>query len=51
MTSSTDTWDGTDRNGDPVKDGVYFYTYKAVTDDSTDIEGQGNLTVIGGNSK
>ena len=48
MTSITDSWDGTDRNGDKVKDGVYFYTYEALTDDSTEMKGQGNLTIVGG---
>ena len=40
-----DGWDGTDMNGDPCKDGVYFYTYRAVSDNSTVIEGQGTVTI------
>jgi gliding motility-associated-like protein len=46
LNSITDGWDGTDRNGDKVKDGLYFYTYRALTDDSTILEGQGNIQVV-----
>jgi len=44
----TDTWDGTDKSGSECKDGVYFYTYRAVADNSEVIEGQGNVTIIRG---
>ena len=40
-----DGWDGTDYNGDKCNDGVYFYTFKAVADNSEKIEGQGNVTI------
>lgn len=42
-----DGWDGTDMNGDPCSDGVYFYTYKATTDNTMKIEGQGTVQIIG----
>lgn len=45
----TDGWDGTDMNGDLCKDGVYFYTYTGVSDNSTDIKGQGIVQMVGGN--
>ena len=48
LTSITDGWDGTDRNGDRVKDGTYFYTYKAITDNNSALEGQGTINVVGG---
>jgi gliding motility-associated-like protein len=40
-------WDGTDQNGTPCKDGVYFYTYEAESDDGTKISGQGTVTING----
>lgn len=43
----TDSWDGTDMNGDPVSDGTYFYSYNARTDSGNLLTGQGNITVAG----
>ncbi len=43
-----DGWDGTDMNGDLVADGVYFYTYSAVADNSEKLAGQGNITKVTG---
>jgi gliding motility-associated-like protein len=40
-------WDGTDMNGSPCKDGVYFYTYQAKADDGTDLSGQGTIQING----
>ena len=48
LTSITDGWDGTNKNGVLVEDGVYFYSYKARTDNNTLLVGQGNIQVIGG---
>ncbi|NOQ74670.1 MAG: T9SS type B sorting domain-containing protein [Crocinitomix sp.] len=44
----TDGWDGTDMNGDPCKDGVYFYVYTGLSDNSTKIEGQGTIQIVRG---
>lgn len=41
----SDGWDGTDMNGDPCSDGTYFYTYRAVADNKTILEGQGTVTI------
>ena len=41
-----DAWDGTDRNGSECKDGVYFYTYRALSTNGTTFEGQGNVNLI-----
>ncbi len=49
MDDINDGWDGTDKNGDPCTDGVYFYKYVAKTDNSTDIVGQGSLQIVMGN--
>lgn len=38
--------DGTNSNGNPVPDGVYYYVYKATTDNNNDLEGQGNIQVV-----
>lgn len=48
LNSITDSWNGTDTNGDRCSDGVYFYTYKATTDNNIKLEGQGSLQIIGG---
>lgn len=48
LTSITDGWDGRANNGALVEDGVYFYSYKARTDNNTQLTGQGNVQVIGG---
>lgn len=42
-----DGWDGNDQNGSPCKDGVYFYTYEAVSDDGTLLNGQGTVQLAG----
>lgn len=39
-------WDGTDMNGDPCNDGVYFYTYEAGADNGEKLTGQGTLQLI-----
>lgn len=48
LNAITDGWDGTDLNGSKVKDGVYFYTYEAVTDNNTILKGQGNVQLVDG---
>ncbi len=48
LMSIADGWDGTDLNGNKVKDGVYFYTYEAITDNNTILKGQGNVQVVDG---
>lgn len=45
ITNIADGWDGTDMNGDPVLDGVYFYKYEATADNGESLSGQGNVTV------
>lgn len=45
MTSITDGWDGTTQNGTECPSGVYFYTYRVTTENSTIIEGQGSVTL------
>lgn len=42
-----DGWDGTDMNGDPVTDGVYFYTYIYTADNGEKGAGQGTVNVAG----
>jgi gliding motility-associated-like protein len=46
ITNINDGWDGTDRNGDPCTNGVYFYKYVAKTDNFTDIVGQGTVQLV-----
>ncbi|MFT5819768.1 MAG: gliding motility-associated-like protein [Crocinitomix sp.] len=46
LNSVTDGWDGTDRNGDDCTNGVYFYTYQAVSTNSTVFNGQGNVQLV-----
>jgi gliding motility-associated-like protein len=43
----TDTWDGTDKNGSQVPDGVYFYVYEGTADNGTEFSGQGTVTIVG----
>ena len=45
----TEGWDGTDMNGDPCNDGVYFYIYEGLSDNSTKIDGQGTVQLLRGN--
>lgn len=47
MTDISDEWNGTDKNGSPCVNGVYFYTYEGVSTDGTELKGQGNVTIIG----
>jgi hypothetical protein len=42
----TDAWNGTDLQGDECTDGVYFYTYKAISTNQTIFEGQGNVQIL-----
>lgn len=44
--SVTDEWDGTNKNGKDVPDGVYFYRYEATFTNGTETEGQGNIHLI-----
>jgi gliding motility-associated-like protein len=46
MNAITDEWDGTDRNGDMVTDGTYFYTYTGVATNGTEFSGQGTVQLI-----
>jgi gliding motility-associated-like protein len=39
-------WNGTTKNGRPCSDGAYFYYYKAVSDNSTKLNGQGTVQFI-----
>ncbi|MBD3638674.1 MAG: gliding motility-associated C-terminal domain-containing protein [Crocinitomicaceae bacterium] len=41
-------WNGTDMNGSPCPDGVYFYVYEGVSTDGTELKGQGNIHLIRG---
>lgn len=41
-----DGWNGTDMNGDPCNDGVYFYTYTATSDSGENLAGQGTVTIV-----
>ena len=42
----SESWDGTDMNGSICTNGVYFYKYNAVSNNGTEINGQGNVTII-----
>tara|TARA_B110000037_G_scaffold188288_1_gene219503 strand:- start:25793 stop:26041 length:249 start_codon:yes stop_codon:yes gene_type:complete len=46
LNSITDSWDGTDKGGNDVPDGVYFYTYNAILANSTAFNGQGTVTLL-----
>ncbi|UKN01908.1 gliding motility-associated C-terminal domain-containing protein [Paracrocinitomix mangrovi] len=46
FTDITQGWDGSDKNGSPCQDGVYFYKYQAVATNGTEYEGQGNIHLI-----
>ncbi|MDG2440483.1 MAG: PKD domain-containing protein [Crocinitomicaceae bacterium] len=48
LNSITDGWDGSDKGGNKCPDGVYFYSYEAITDSGVAILGQGTLQLIGG---
>jgi len=46
MDDILDEWDGTDMNGDPCTDGIYFYTYSGVATNGTVFSGQGFTYII-----
>ena len=39
-------WDGILQNGMEAQEGVYFYTYKGITADNTNFEGQGTVQLV-----
>ena len=42
-----DQWDGNHfKSGKPCSDGVYYYTYKAVTTNGTEVDGNGTIQVL-----
>lgn len=41
MDDIADHWDGTDMNGDPLPDGIYFYTYTGTATNGDAFSGQG----------
>ena len=43
LNNITDGWDGTDFGGDECPDGVYFYSYSAVSTNDTPFVGQGTV--------
>ncbi|WP_341903744.1 gliding motility-associated C-terminal domain-containing protein [Fluviicola taffensis] len=45
LNGKNETWDGK-TNGNPVSDGVYFYTYEVSFPDKAQLTGQGFLTLI-----
>ncbi len=47
INTPTGSWDGTDLNGSPCSDGVYFYTYVAKADNGEKLEGQGTIQIVG----
>jgi gliding motility-associated-like protein len=46
MNSLEDGWNGKDKTGDQCRDGVYFYTYDAVSDNGTALQGQGTVQLL-----
>ena len=46
MDEITDFWDGTTQAGEACSDGVYFYTYRATTDNGTVLNGQGTVQLV-----
>jgi len=46
MDEVTDGWDGTTAGGSLCSAGFYFYTYEAVTDNSTKLTGQGTIQLV-----
>ena len=46
LTDVTQGWDGTDKGGKEVPEGVYFYTYQAISTNGTQFKGQGNVTLV-----
>lgn len=49
MDNLNDAWDGTDKSGSLCKNGTYFYTYKAITDNGTNLNGQGTVQIVTNN--
>lgn len=47
----TESWDGTDKSGSECVDGVYFYTWEAVSDNGTELQGQGTVQLLSGKGK
>jgi len=47
MTSITDAWNGTDKNGTKCTDGVYFYKYEGAAQNGEEFKGQGTITLVG----
>lgn len=47
MNDIADEWDGTDMNGSPCPDGIYYYTYTGVSTDNTAFSGQGFTHIVG----
>ena len=43
-----DGWNGTDKQGNKVPDGVYFYTYAGKADTGEEFSGQGTVTLVNG---
>jgi gliding motility-associated-like protein len=41
-----DVWDGNTKDGKPCPAGVYFYSYRLTTDNGTNLQGQGHVTLI-----
>lgn len=46
MNDITDVWYGTDKNGDKVSDGLYFYTYEGAATNGEEFKGQGTITIV-----
>jgi len=46
MDDILDEWDGTDMNGDPCTDGIYFYNYSGVATNGTVFSGQGFVHIV-----
>jgi gliding motility-associated-like protein len=44
----TTGWVGTTKNGSDCPDGVYFYNYTAITDNSLELKGQGSIQLVRG---
>ncbi|NOQ75329.1 MAG: PKD domain-containing protein [Crocinitomix sp.] len=40
-------WDGTNQGGFNCPDGIYFYSYSAITDNGTKLQGQGTAHLLG----
>ena len=47
LNAITEGWDGSDMNGDPCNDGVYFYKFIAIADNGETIKRQGTITIVG----